>query len=196
MVKWEVSIYLYIFALTFMPLLRLIASLIHKGLSDSWPIFNPPDWAAVIFSVLFMFWSQAGEELGWRGFALPRMAKNIGLPLATVLLGALWALWHLPLFYVSNADTFGQSFPVYFIQVTGISVAIGWLFWRSKGSLLLPMLMHTVINNTKGIVQAALPEPGSPFSFHASLLSWTLAGLIWLCGGYFLWEMKGVKEVE
>lgn len=52
-------------------------------------------------------------------------------------------------------------------------------------------------NPAKAWISYQLPtEPGNPFSFHASLFSWILAGLIWLCGGYFLWEMRGVREIE
>src|SRR5438045_7892958 len=91
---------------------------------------------------------QAGEELGWRGFALPRLGARLGLARASLLLGLAWALWHLPLFFVRDADTFGQSFVVYAVQVVAISVAMALLYVRTDGGLFLPMLFHSAVNNT------------------------------------------------
>jgi membrane protease YdiL (CAAX protease family) len=116
----------------------------------------------MLTALLFSTWIQAGEEIGWRGFALPRMSVKIGLPMATLLLGVIWAFWHLPLFFLKGATTYGQSFPLYFIQVTMLSVAVGWLYWRTKGSLLLTMLMHAAVNNTKDIVPSAVPNATNP----------------------------------
>jgi membrane protease YdiL (CAAX protease family) len=70
---------------------------------------------------------QVGEELGWRGYALPRLARRFGLGGASLVLGVLWAGWHLPLFYMLGGDTVGQSFPLFVCQVTALSVAIAWL---------------------------------------------------------------------
>jgi len=93
---------------------------------------------------------QAGEEVGWRGYALPRLAERLGLPWASVALGVIWACWHLRLFFLfDGADTFGQSFPVYLLSVTALSVAMAWLYWRTGASLLATMLLHAAVNNTK-----------------------------------------------
>jgi membrane protease YdiL (CAAX protease family) len=54
------------------------------------------------------------------------------------VLGVIWALWHLPLFYLRGADTYGQSFPVYVLQVTALSIAIAWLYWRTCESCCSP----------------------------------------------------------
>jgi hypothetical protein len=53
---------------------------------------------------------------GWRGYALPRLAERFGLGGASVVLGVLWATWHLPLFFFPGADTENQSFPVYLLE--------------------------------------------------------------------------------
>ena len=129
---------------------------------------------------------QAGEEIGWRGYALPKLSAHLGIAPASIVLGIIWAVWHLPLFYMRGTDTFGQSFPLYLLQVTALSIAIAWLYAHTHGSLLLAMLMHAAINNTKDIVPAVGQAAGTnPFALNISLLSWLTAGLLWSCALYF-----------
>jgi membrane protease YdiL (CAAX protease family) len=142
-----------------------------------------------------MVGGQAGEEIGWRGYALPRLAARFGLGGASIVLGVFWACWHLPLFYLRGAETFGQSFPVYLLQVTALSVAIAWLFWNTQGSLLLTMLMHAAVNNTKDIVPSIASAPGNPFEFRASLMAWLGIALLWIVAAYFLVRMRNAKPM-
>jgi membrane protease YdiL (CAAX protease family) len=141
-------------------------------------------------AMVFSTWVQAGEEIGWRGYALPRLAVRVGLAPASVLLGVLWAGWHLPLFFVPAADTLGQSFPLYLLQVTGLSVAAAWLYWRTGGSLLLVMLLHAAVNNTKDVVPSAVPGATNPFALSTSLVAWITATLLWIAAAHFLWRMR------
>jgi membrane protease YdiL (CAAX protease family) len=82
----------------------------------------------------------------------------MGYARASILLGVIWACWHLPQFYIPGEDTAGQSFPIWAIQVIAVSVAIAWLYAKTKGSLLLTMIMHSAINQTSGIVSGPWPE--------------------------------------
>src|SRR5437588_43139 len=81
----------------------------------------------------------------------------LGLGAASAMLGVVWAAWHLPLFFIRGTDTTGGSFPVYLITVTAISIAMGWLYARTSGSLLLVMLMHSAANNTPHFMPPAAP---------------------------------------
>lgn len=168
-----------VIALTWLIAIKLAAALVHRLAFGAWPRFETGVLVLIPFAIAISTPVQAGEELGWRGYALPRMADRMGLAAASVLLGALWAVWHLPLFYVRGADTFHQSFPVYALTVTAISVALAWLYTTSRGGLLLPMLMHAAVNNTKDIVPSALADPPGVFSFAASRMSWITAALLW-----------------
>ena len=120
----------------------------------------------------------------------PRLAARWGLAGASILLGVIWASWHLPLFYVPGTDTYGQSFPMYLLQVTALSVAIAWLYWRTQGSLLLTMLMHAAINNTN-LVPAGAKVPGNPLGMSHSLAAWLTLALLWIPAAYFLVRMRG-----
>jgi membrane protease YdiL (CAAX protease family) len=143
-----------------------------------------------VIAIATSTWAQAGEEIGWRGYALPRLAAHIGLAPASTLLGVIWAAWHLPLFFVLGGDTVGQSFPLYVLQVTALSIAMGWLYWRTSGSLLLVMLMHAAVNNTKDIVPSAAPGVSDPFSLSGSPVWRLTIGLLWIGAAYFLLQMR------
>jgi membrane protease YdiL (CAAX protease family) len=132
---------------------------------------------------------QAGEEVGWRGYALPRLATHLGLGGASVFLGVIWALWHLPLFFLPGAGSEGQSFPIYLLHVTALSVAMSWLYWKAEGSLLLVMLMHASVNNTTGLVPAAVSNAVGPMSFGGSLVAWATVGVSWVVALLLLWRM-------
>jgi membrane protease YdiL (CAAX protease family) len=192
LVQVDVRFRWYVFALTYFAAIKIAAALIHRLATGEWPRFsNEPLYlmvAAVIGSMLIF--GQSGEEVGWRGYALPRLAARIGLGPASIVIGIMWATWHLPLFFIPGADTSGQSFPVYLLSVTAISVAIAWLYERTHGSLFLTMLMHSAINNTKDIVPSIGPKPTSAFAVSASSIGWLTTGLLWLCAGYFLFQMK------
>ena len=138
---------------------------------------------------------QVGEETGWRGYALPRLAERMGLAWGSVLLGVIWAVWHLPLFFMPVTDVFGQSLPTYVIQVTALSVAMGWLYAHTNGSLLLIMLMHASINNTKDVVPSLVQGAANPWALSTSPVSWLTAGLLWLCVGFFLVRMPRLEAV-
>src|SRR4029078_1803740 len=115
---------------------------------------------------------QAGEEIGWRGYALSPLSVRLGLSGASVLLGLIWAFWHLPFFFIPGTDKSGQSFPMYLLSVTALSVAMAWLYWQTGRSLLLTMLMHAAVNNTKDIVPSAVPGAMNSFYLGSSRISW------------------------
>lgn len=179
----------YIFAVTFIALIKLLAALVFFLLYNSWPQFGTTSPYVMLFSIAISMWVQAGEEIGWRGYALPLMSKKIGLPMSGILLGIIWATWHLPLFYITAADTFNQSFPLYLFQVTALSVIMTWLFWKVNGNLLLLMVFHAAINNTKDIVPSASKASETPFTLNASPIAWISLALLWVVAFYAIYSM-------
>jgi membrane protease YdiL (CAAX protease family) len=193
--KWEVGARWYLFALLFMAAIKLTVALVFRVATGDWPRFGDTPLilmlAATLVSTLAL--GQSGEEVGWRGYALPRMATRLGLGPASLILGVIWALWHLPLFFVPGTSTTGQSFPLYLLQVTALSVALAWLWWRTGGSLLLTMLLHAAVNNTKDIVPSAVEGADATFGLSASVVGWLTVLLLWICAGYFLAQLRGAK---
>jgi CAAX protease family protein len=190
--QWQVSWRWYAFAVGYMAAIKLTAAAVHRIAPGSWPRFGSEAWYVMIAATLFstVVGGQAGEEIGWRGYALPRLAASVGLRTGSVVLGVIWAFWHLPLFYLPGADTYHQSFPVYALQVTALSVAFAWLYAYTKGSLLLTMLMHAAVNNTKDIVPSTgIPGATNPFWVASTPIAWITLGLLWIAAAYFLVKM-------
>jgi membrane protease YdiL (CAAX protease family) len=186
----------YVFALGYMIGIKLAAALVYRLVVGGWPAFGETPWYLLMLAIPFSTPVQSGEELGWRGYALPRLASMFGLAWASLGLGVIWALWHLPFFFIAGVDKTGQSFPIYMLGTMAISVAMAWLYWRTGGSLLLTMLMHAAVNNTSGIVPTATPGATLPFSLNASLIEWLTIGIMWIVAAWCLWQMLGSPRSE
>ena len=195
---WRVGLRWYLFALLYMAGIKLTVALLYRVATGAWPHFGQVPWylllaAAVISTVVG---GQAGEEVGWRGYALPRLAERMGYARASILLGVIWAVWHLPLFLIGGTDTTGQSFPLYVLQLTALSVVFAWVYVRTNGSLLLTMLLHAAINNTKDIVSSIVPGATDPFALSTSLVGWLTVGLLWISAAYLLVRISITYALE
>ncbi len=187
--KWRVGVRWYVFAIFYIPAIKLSAAVVHRIAIGVWPRFGQDAWYIMAAAIVVSIWVQAGEEIGWRGYALPHLSERFGLALASVILGIMWAGWHLPLFLVLASDKYGQSFPLYLLQATALSIAMAWLYWHTEGSLLLVMLMHAAINNTKDIIPSAISGATNAFALSTSLVAWLTVAFLWIAAVYFLVRM-------
>lgn len=117
------------------------------------------------------------------------------MPVASLMVGVIWACWHLPFFFVAGADTSGQPFLPYLLGVTALSVAMAWLYWRTQGSLLLVMLMHAAVNNLNPLAPSVAASTGI-LAITAPFVAWGTAALLGVCAMYFLFAMRGQRRVE
>ena len=125
------------------------------------------------------------EELGWRGFALPRLQQHRNALDASILLGLVWGFWHLPLYFVlgtgqSEMLSTGTS-PAFaiggFIGWTiGLSVLFTWLFNQTEGSLIVVILFHAAVNLAAFL--PALVGSGGTAPLLNVLLTWLVAILV------------------
>jgi uncharacterized protein len=111
----------------------------------------------VIITLYMVFFVALGEEVGWRGYALPALQARYGALVASVILGAMWALWHLPLFF--NPDLHYSNLPFVLQLAFQIAAAIlfTWVFNFTGGSVLIAILMHAVLNASSRL-WSAMPE--------------------------------------
>lgn len=100
------------------------------------------------FVLYFFLGGSFGEEYGWRGFALPRLLEIYNVSTATIILGILWAVWHLPLFWLAGTSQYYTPIWLYFIYVTALAFQYTWVFLRTKGSIFACLLLHTFTNMT------------------------------------------------
>jgi membrane protease YdiL (CAAX protease family) len=200
--RWPSQAPLWFFAVFFMAAVKLAAASVHRLAFDAWPSFGglegtgglgAPRLLTMFAAILVSAPVQAGEEIGWRGFALPLLSGRLGLPAASLLLGVLWAGWHLPLFFDPAGDTYLQSFPVYLLGVVALSVILAWLFWRGGSSLILVMVAHAAINNTKDIVPSASRPSASPWTFTASPVAWISMSLLWCLAAILIARMRRAR---
>jgi CAAX protease family protein len=192
-IKSSVSARWYVFAVSYMAAIKLAAALLLRITTGAWPAFGHEPLYIMAIAIPFSTPVQAGEEIGWRGYALPRLSARLGLSGASIALGVIWACWHLPFFFIAGTDKSGQSFPLYLLGGTALSVAMAWLYWRTNGSLLLTMLLHAAVNNTKDIVPSAVTTATNAFSLSSSRVAWVSVAILWTCAAYFLIRMRGVK---
>ena len=188
---WRVGARWYAFAIGYMAAIKLAVALVHRVVTGAWPHFGHEAWYVIVAAMVVaaVFGGPLGEEIGWRGYALPRLAARFGLARGSVLLGLIWACWHLPVFFMPGLDQYGQSFPVYVLQVTALSVAMAWLYGHTNGSLLLAILMHSAVNQSKDIVPSAVPTATNPLALSTSLVGWLTIVLLWISAAYFLMRM-------
>ena len=119
------------------------ASLAGLGSSGEFPQFGP--LAFLVYNVLtFGF----GEEVGWRGFALPRLQARHSALGATLLLTVGWAVWHVPLFLYrpGYAGMGAAAIAGWFLSLLTGAVLLTWLYNESEGSLLVVALFHATVD--------------------------------------------------
>ena len=125
-----------------------ITMLLYALLSGTLPVV-PVVSAQVLITAPLLFLIGGlvnGEEIGWRGFALPRLLAKHSALTASLILGSLWALFHLPLFF-TRGDLFASTPPLSFlVRMIGAAILFTWIYNNTGSSLLLAYLMHAASN--------------------------------------------------
>jgi membrane protease YdiL (CAAX protease family) len=111
----------------------------------------------VVNAVYLLIFVTLGEEVGWRGYALPALQARYSALLASLILGVVWALWHLPVFF--NPDTSYSNLPflLFLVFIVPVAVLMTWLFNSTAGSVLMAMIFHAVMNSADELWKV-LPE--------------------------------------
>jgi membrane protease YdiL (CAAX protease family) len=135
--------------------------------------------ALVVGIILGPLW----EEPGWRGFALPRMQKIFGPLRGSLLLGVLWAVFHLPGFFggwLGEGGFTANGFAALLVATMAYSVIMTWIFNSTRASILLMILFHSATNAATSVGGLVLP-PNMSDSVHSFVYSgWipALAGVV------------------
>jgi membrane protease YdiL (CAAX protease family) len=111
-----------------------------------------------------------GEELGWRGFALPRLLRRWTPLNASLILGALWALWHLPAFFAPGLPQNQFNLAAFLASTVALTVVFTWLSLKSRGNLLVAISAHLMTNHVSELTGAGLGAMQLTFGVAALLL--------------------------
>ena len=107
------------------------------------------------------------EEFGWRGYALPRLQARWNALVSSIVLGVVWAVWHVPLWFVAGSSQQGSSFWLFLANLGLLSGLYTWLFNNARGSTLVAVVFHAMGNTVSQMF------PGST----SNLFYWVMLGL-------------------
>lgn len=185
LLRWRVGLRWYALVLLGPPAVALVAAVLAAALGGpSWgfggaqiPEGLPAPLAALLLAQAFLgglvLGGPLGEEVGWRGYALPRMQGERGALTSALILGAVWAFWHLPLFFVAGTVQFFLPFVPFVVGFVSLSVVFSWAYNGSGGSILICLLLHSVVNFSAGVL-AVVPVRASdtslPFYVYTALI--------------------------
>ncbi len=183
---WRVGWRWYIVAFLLIPVLDLLAIYLYAAWSQTpvdfstvlaYEIFGPYANLILLIVPFFIFDAIAnGEEMGWRGYVLPRLQAKHSALTSTLILGVIWSLWHLPKF-VSHWDTL--TFLWFVVDTMAKAILLTWMYNNTKGSLLLVTLFHASFNTAAVFLPMANTVSGENLDLYAleALLS-SLAAIV------------------
>ena len=177
--RWRVGIHWYLIAIFGLPPVYFLAASLVLGtaplgaLIEEWPfLFTSYLPKVVMVFLIVSLW----EEIGWMGFALPRLQDRYGPLMASVVVGVLWALWHLPAYFNSTqvvADKVGLGevdrllylLPLLILLATFTRIVMTCLFNVAMGSVIVVTLFHAAFNiSNNELVTALMPQMKSMFA--------------------------------
>jgi membrane protease YdiL (CAAX protease family) len=149
--KWYAVILLVVPVLTG---IGILADVILGGKGGEWsadaPSFSEP-LTLLSFPLFVLIFGPIPEELGWRGYALDRLQAKWSALISSLLLGSIWALWHVPLFFIegtyqNDLGLFSLSFWLFFAALIPQSILMTWIYNNNNRSTLSAVLVHFMIN--------------------------------------------------
>jgi len=174
---WRVGLQWYVLATFGIAALALAPHLLAFTLHFS-DLDVSRHWSAWLAIGVSAFWTDPGplgEELGWRGFALPRLEHRISGRNAALLLGIVWGVWHLPAFFIPGLPQ--NAFPLWAFMTTIVSLAVlvVWIVNNAGGSVIVAILAHWSANRFEALDPATAPYTAGFFAA-AALVVMALAG--------------------
>ena len=172
---WRVGIQWWAFVLLF-PIIASVAALYLFNLLGGPPV----DWSGLppIYSVLPTFIlltmvTGIGEEIGWRGFLLPRLQARHNALVSSLIVGVVWAIWHIPLFFIKGNSQYDWGSQAGLLPailgfsalVIAWSIQFTWVFNNTKGSVLLAAVMHGAFNTWVGYMDVLRDHFGAILTF-------------------------------
>lgn len=159
-VRWRAGIQWYAAALLAPFAIRLAVIALHLLKGGSYPgLFSAAEWLSVpgTFLVVLVIGGPTGEEFGWRGFLLQRLQPLLGQINASIAIGVIGSLWHIPLFLIAGTAQSHLPYAIFVIRTIALSIISTWLYNGTRRSVLFVLLFHASLNtwpNTLYLLEA------------------------------------------
>jgi len=144
------------------------------------PVLAQP-WSIIpaFFYILFLGGPLA-EEFGWRGYALDRLQTRFNALVASIILGVVWGLWHLPLFFMPGQDIY-RNMPIwgFILGTVFFSILFTWIYNNTGRSILAVLLFHTVGNLAHFIFPAVATTWGGLYSLVLNVVVVIIVVAVW-----------------
>jgi CAAX protease family protein len=158
----------YIFAIFGVAVMSITAILLGNqfGSAPALPIISkeaPTSAIALLLNTAVLFLITGilnGEELAWRGFALPRLQSKYNALISSLILSVPWTLFHLPLFFDLNMNM--GPFASFAIRIVATTILFTWMFNNTRGSVLLAYMLHAAGNGRESsrLIRATISRIG------------------------------------
>jgi len=179
---WRVNTGWYLFALLFQPILFFIAKWIDVLLGNIYEVNSPlttgvdaPIAFVIPVVIITAIPGAFIEELGWRGFALPRLQNKNTALVASIILGSIWGVWHIPSMLYFG-ETNGLTIGLAVLNTIPLAILFTWLFNNTQGSLLLVTLFHASLQYSSNFL-------GTIPSGTADIITWLVAIIVLIITG-------------
>jgi membrane protease YdiL (CAAX protease family) len=171
--QWRVGAHWLVLALAGPTLLYTVGRAVYALVpgNEGGPWAYPPADAQHVLGMIFV---PLGEEIGWRGFAMPRLTARHGALKATFMLGALWAVWHVPLFICQRFTPLQVVEAVCYVAIG--NVMFTWVWRRAGASLLIAVLLHAGLHANN--FTQTMPASSTPL--HISTLTYATVAVLLL----------------
>lgn len=168
-VRWQVEFKWYVIAWWVPVIIVMLALSIYAVSGHALPAIAPEALVIPLLLVNVVL-GPLGEELGWRGTALPLMQERWNVITASLVLGVIWGLYHVPTFILPGLPQNNVPVLAFMLGAMALNIFMVWMFNHTHGSLIMPYLAHWSFN----FVGSATGVYGVP------ALLWLIAGLWWV----------------
>jgi uncharacterized protein len=185
-VRWRVAPFWYGVALLGPIVLQLLAMALNVLLGG--PLPDPLAMVGtlptvLVISVYMLIQVGIGEEIGWRGYALPKLQTGYSALISSLIVGVLWALWHLPLFFNPATGYYITPFWVFLVFLLPFAILYTWIFNSTGGSVLMVMILHAVVNASSTPLWRSIPEYSTMESTTTAFITYNYllqAAVLWV----------------
>jgi membrane protease YdiL (CAAX protease family) len=182
--KWKVGFRWYLVALSPF-LISFLTAGIYILISGGRPMPVGLMMMPLVMSLFISLITGAmGEELGWRGFLLPRIQERYNATISSIIVGVIWSLWHLPLWSLPGYGWNATPYWGFALTTISISVIMTWVLNNTNGSLVMASLIHLTMNFSLSVVGmlGLIPSPGTFWSIIPILYAFYALLVIWITG--------------